>query len=62
MTETPQSIAYQLLKDILQLEKGTLERVQQKWGSIPRGFILDLYAECLETVQGERKKKEAAKE
>ena len=51
---TPEYVAYRLMRDILVVEKRSLEELS-------RGDLLDTYAECLATVQGKRTRAPAAR-
>jgi len=44
---TPEQVAYRLMRDVLVVEKSKMEDVD-------RQGLLDTYAECLEVVSGKR--------
>ena len=52
MADTPEEVAYKLLLAISDAEHKHPEQVQ--WSGADRQWILDTYAECLETVRGQR--------
>jgi len=51
---SPEQVAYKLLRDIAQLEKRSL--FHGETGSADRQWLLDTYAECLEATMGNRSK------
>jgi len=51
---TPEYVAYRLMRDILVVEKRNLEELS-------RGDLLDTYAECLTAVQGKRTRAPASR-
>jgi hypothetical protein len=52
---SPQEIAYKLMRDIARVEDKLLERSEKNPGKVAnRKWILDTYMECLNAVRGQR--------
>ena len=49
---SPEQVAYKLFRDIATIEKRSLSgNSSQGWTAADRKYVLDTYAECLNTVQ-----------
>ena len=54
---TPEHIAYRLLKDVMNLERMTLNAEPPTgWKTATRAYVLDTYLECIDAVRGLRKR------
>ena len=51
---SPEYVAYRLMRDVLTEENNANHRSGQNAQKPPRERILDTYAECLQTVRGNR--------
>jgi hypothetical protein len=50
---SPEEVAYKLLKDVSRVE-GRIFTAEQGRSGTDRAYILDTYAECLKAVRGDR--------